>query len=295
MEYVRLGFDSLNSHHRQQIREFVVGQMGVTGGFYDREGCDDLYYTVFGLQLLQAANIPIPFERISGYLQGFYGKIDTFDLLEVASLGRCLGMLPLDFQFGSVKARIAQRIKAFTSVDGGFSMSQGSKTGSVYASFIAIGALEDMDLPIDNSSSIVSSIQSLSLPDGAYVNDHDMPIGLVPSTAAAIVLLTILQGCVSEKSFDWLMSCLCPDGGFAAVPGGEADLLSTAVALYALQAGPTKSISGIRDAFAKTAYYVDSMKAENGAFYGSSEDKYLDCEYCYYGLLACGITSAAKH
>ncbi len=289
MEYVRRGFGSYDGAQSQRMREFIVGQMSDSGGFIDRDGKDDLYYTVFGLQLVAAAGMDVPYERVSGFLQRYYDKIADFDLLEAASLGRCMGMLPMEYQFDAIKDMIAERIQAFTSADGSFALSEASESGSIYAAFIAVGALQDMGQTITNPRAVVSSIESLALADGSYVNEKKMPIGMVPSTAAAVVLLDILLGSVPAKACEWLMSCNCAEGGFSAVPGGNPDLLSTAVAMYALKSGCKCVGSELEGSFYDCGRFADAMKAENGGYYGSPEDKVLDSEYCYYGLLIKGI------
>lgn len=293
LNYVTKGYSSFDSSLQQRIREYVVSQMSSSGGFVNRESLDDLYYTVFGLQLLKVSVYDIPYERISGFLHGYYDKIDNFDLLEASSLGRCISMLPMEYQFDAVKYRIAERIMSFIAGDGSFAMGQGGERGNLYANFIAVGAIQDMEITISNARAIVGLIESLQLPDGGYVNDASMPIGLVPSTAAAIVLLSVLVGAVPENAYKWLLSCYCPDGGFSAAPGSGPDLLSTAVALFALQCGSDKIIQ-LNDMAYDCGRFADAMFAESGGYYGSIDDKNADCEYTYYGLLTKGIASEYK-
>ncbi len=288
MEYVRQGADSLDPALRQKVRDFTVSQITREAGFADRDGNVDLYYTVFGLQLLDAFNVEIPYERVAGFLQRFYPYIEEMDLLEVASLGRCAGCLPLEFKHSVISDRIAERIAAFVSQDGGYGMAEGDEKGSIYAAFLALGALQDMAVTLTNPRGMVDSIESLALKDGSYVNDNKMPVGLVPSTAAAIVMLDILVGKVTQASIDWLKSCYCPEGGMAAVPGGTPDLLSTGVGLFTLAYTKTD----IENMKYDCSRFVDALMQDNGGFCGSSDDKTTDCEYTYYGLLTKGIVNS---
>ena len=287
IQYVSKGFSSLDEKLQQKFREYVISQMSTRGGFVNRDSSEDLYYTVFGLQLLKVCGGEIPYDRISGFLQSYYDKIDEFDLLEASSLGRCVSMLPMEYQFDAVKGRIAERIMTFTASDGSFAMEQGSEKGNIYANFIAVGAIQDMGVTISNPRAIVSLLETLQLEEGGYVNDEAMPVGLVPSTSAAIVLLLLLVGSVPEQAYSWLLSCYCSDGGFSAAPNGGPDLLSTAVALFALQCGE----KDIKDIAYDCGRFADAMLSEDGGYYGSTDDKNTDCEYSYYGLLAKGIAS----
>ena len=288
MKYVQQGVESLEPSLRSSVRGFSINQMTREGGFSDRDGKADLYYTVFGLQLLEVFGVNVPYERVAGFLQGFYPDIEEMDLLEVASLGRCFGCLPLEYKHGAISDRIAERIAAFASLDGGYSMEIGDESGSIYAAFLAMGAQQDMELTLTNPRGLVASIEALALKDGSFVNDSKMPIGLVPSTSAAIVMLDILVGAVSPSSIEWLKSCYCPDGGFSAVPDGSPDLLSTGVGLYAL----ASCGEDIADMKYDCGRFVDALHREDGGYCGSAEDKNTDCEYTYYGLLTKGLVNA---
>ena len=288
MKYVQQGVNSMDPVQRQRVRDFTVSQVTREAGFADRDGKVDLYYTVFGLQLLDAFDVDIPYERVAGFLQSFYPYIEEMDLLEVASLGRCSGCLPLEYKHNSISDRIAERITAFASLDGGYGMTVGDERGSIYAAFLAMGALQDLEIILTNPRGMVDSIESLALKDGSYVNDNQMPVGLVPSTAAAVVMLDILVGVVAPASIEWLKSCYCVEGGLAAVPGGTPDLLSTGVGLFTLASNK----SDFEDMKYDSGRFVDAMQKDNGGFCGSSDDNTSDCEYTYYGLLTKGIVNS---
>lgn len=71
------------------------------------------------------------------------------------------------------------------------------------------------------------------------------------------------------------------------VPALRIDLLSTAVALHALDAvaAPWRAH---RDTILD---FLDSLWSGEGGFHGSWADDQLDCEYTFYGLLALGHAS----
>ncbi|MBN2842719.1 MAG: terpene cyclase/mutase family protein [Sedimentisphaerales bacterium] len=271
------------------LSEYIISQMARDGGFVDRNGKSDLYYTVFGLQLMKAVGLPVPHERLSGYLQGLYPLLPDMDLVEVASYGRCFGFLSLEYRFNALRDKIAGRISDFATADGGYALDQHEKvSGSSYAAFLAVNAIQDIGINIDNSFRLVDSLQKLSLPDGSFVNDINMPVGLVPTTAAAMILHKISGLEIPCLSADWLLSCFCADGGLAVAPGAEMDLLSTAVGLFALAYcgfGHKISIEQTRQMAAR----LDTLVLSDGSYRGSMHDNYSDCEYTCYGLLARGI------
>src|SRR5690606_17293265 len=55
----------------QSVRDFLIGRHNGDGGFADRAGESDLYYTVFGLEGLVALHVEPPLEAVRKYLRGF--------------------------------------------------------------------------------------------------------------------------------------------------------------------------------------------------------------------------------
>ena len=53
------------------VREFLLGQQNEDGGFRDRAGRSDLYYTVFALDGLLALRADLPVERVTKFLESF--------------------------------------------------------------------------------------------------------------------------------------------------------------------------------------------------------------------------------
>jgi hypothetical protein len=56
---------------RDLCAEFFRSRMNPDGGFQDRAGQSDLYYTVFGLEGLIALRADIPSGTVAGYLRQF--------------------------------------------------------------------------------------------------------------------------------------------------------------------------------------------------------------------------------
>lgn len=135
---------------------------------------------------------------------------------------------------------------------------------------------------------MAASIEALRTDDGGYANQSDLPLGLTPSTAAAVTLLRHLGRPADPSVAAWLLARCRPEGGFFATPIAPIpDLLSTATAIHAL-AGLQADLEPIKEGCLD---YIDSLWTNTGSFYGNWAEEALDCEYTYYGLLALGHLS----
>jgi len=72
---------------RDLVQHFLLEQRHPDGGFQDRSGDPDLYYTVFGLEGLVALQAEPPIEALATYLSRF-GAGDNLDFVHVACLAR---------------------------------------------------------------------------------------------------------------------------------------------------------------------------------------------------------------
>jgi prenyltransferase beta subunit len=278
------------------VREFLWRQLHEEGGFRDRMGRRDLYYTVFGLEGLMAIQAEAAAKRLDRtleYLQQF-GTGDGLDLVHLCSLIRCratLGQLGQGSLPGDWAAEVGPQLEKFRALDGGFHPSPGAAASTIYATFLAVAALQDLGLGLPQVAHLprlVEAIQSLRTPDGAWANERRLPAGATNATAAAITLLRNLSVNVDPAVGDWLLGRVHAQGGFIAAPGAPIpDLLSTATALHALS-GLQRSLSGIAE---PCLDFVDSLWTNEGAFHGHWDDHDVDVEYTYYGLLALGHLS----
>jgi hypothetical protein len=121
--------------------------------------------------------------------------------------------------------------------------------------------------------------------DGGFANEHRLPLGATPTTAAVTVVFCELGADVPPEALSWLRDRRCEDGGLAALPGAPgSDLLSTATALHALgRAG-----DDLADLRATVEPFVRSLQGGHGGFRSSPGQRDADCEYTYYALLALG-------
>ncbi len=268
------------------VVDFLRGQQNSDGGFQDRDGKSDLYYTVFGIEGLMALQADVPPGPIVRYLQSF-GNGETLDLVHLACLARGWTALPRELQ-QFPRDQIARRLESYRSADGGYHADPGASEGTLYGCFLVVGALQDLGCEIRDALRILQSIASLKAQNGGYANQHDMPMGLTPPSAAAAALFRQLDGPPEPALGDWLLSRGHPQGGFFATEMAPIpDMLSTATALHAL-AGLHVDFSPLVE---PCLDFIDSLWTNRGGFYGSWEDDHLDCEYTYYALLALGHLS----
>jgi geranylgeranyl transferase type-2 subunit beta len=267
------------------VAEFLRSQEAAGGGFVDREGKSDLYYTVFGIEGLLALRQPLPAEHLRTYLRSF-GEGDDQDLIHLSCLIRCWAGLAPDVRPDWSSERLAARLAAFHADDGGYRISPTDSPSSLYGCFMAVGAYQDLGQPIPDRARLRDFIQGLRDADGGFANGPDMPVALVPSTAAAVCMLRQLGAePVAPGTADWLLSCYHPEGGFRMHPESPMpDLLSTATALHALACLKTE-LGGRQE---PCLDFIDTLWNNRGGFCGNWEDGQLDCEYTYYALLALG-------
>ena len=106
------------------VAEFFRSRFNDDGGARDREGKSDLYYTVFGLEGLIALQQELP-DRTRLFLENF-GDGESLDLVHLCCLARCWAALK------KPAPDLAGRIESLW------------KRDSIYHSFLAYGALQDL-------------------------------------------------------------------------------------------------------------------------------------------------------
>jgi hypothetical protein len=268
------------------VVEFLRSQLSADGGFMDRAGRSDLYYSVFGMEGLMALGADAPRSQMASYVDQF-GDGEGLDLVHVSCLARCWVNLNRD-ENRSHHGTLLEHIEAHRSEDGGYHAKLGQAPGTIYGCFLAAGAYENLGQPMPRADEMLRSIDSLKCSDGGYANHQELPIGMTAPTAAAAMLHRYLRRPIDPAIAPWLLAQAHAQGGFLASPVAPMpDLLSTATALHALAAAGA-DLSKIKE---PTLNFIDSLWSNRGAFYGNWGDDTQDCEYAYYGLLALGHLS----
>lgn len=269
------------------VTAFVRGQLLPAGGFADRAGNPDLYYSVFGLEALFSLRADLPVAQFVQYLRSF-GDGAKLDFVHLSCLCRCWAGMPAADRAGVPAEVILKRVEYFRSKDGGYAQEPGAAEGTIYGCFLALGAYQDLGRELPHPEKVVACVQKLRCDDGGYSNQADVPMGLTPSTAAAVTLLRNLGARIPDGVEEWLLSRHSADGGFFAIPMAPLpDLLSTATAIHAL-AGLQADLNPIRE---PCLDFIDTLWTSKGGFHGTWTDDTLDVEYTYYGLLALGHLS----
>lgn len=271
----------------QLTERFFASQAIPEGGFRDREGKSDLYYTVFGIEGLCALGRPVLTKSVKSYLEQF-GNGENLDFVHLSSLARCWVNLgreaspPLDAE------ALLTYLERYRTPDGGFNPTLDAKHGSVYGCFLALGVYQDLAIEIEGRESFIRCVKSMRSNDGGYANLPNAEFGLTTAAAAAVCLLRALESDIPEGIGEWLMDRFLPQGGFfTSLLAPLPDLLSTATALHALHQLQI-SLEPIKET---TLDFLDSLWCNRGGFYGNWTDDILDCEYTYYGLLSLGRLS----
>jgi hypothetical protein len=257
------------------------------GGFVNRAGLPDLYYTVFGLEGMAALRAPIDGPRTRAYLADF-GDGAALDFVHLSCLARCWANLPGGIPPEDIRDGILARLATFRAADGGFGTEAGATDGSAYGAFVAIGAYQDLREPVPDTEGLLTQLVGLESADGGLNNFPAAPVGLTTATAAGATVLRHYGAAVPATYAPWLLAQAHPQGGFRALPGSPIpDLLSTATAIHAL-VGLHADVSTFKE---PCLDFIDTLWTNRGGFYGHWEDDVLDCEYTYYGLLALGHLS----
>jgi prenyltransferase beta subunit len=287
LQVARLAPKSLGES-AQLIEGFLRRQHHASGGFVDRSGNPDLYYTVFGLEGLLALRADLPATAVAGYLNRF-GDGAGLDFVHLACLARCWAALPLEMRTHVPTDAILAHVESYKSTDGGYAVTAGQTDGTLYGAFLALGTYQDLHRELPDPVGLLNSAKRLKADDGGYANQQDVLQGLTPSTAAAATLFRTLGEPIPPELAPWLLNRCRPDGGFFATPLAPLpDLLSTATALHSL-VGMHADIEAIRE---PCLDFLDTLWTSQGGFHGHWADDILDSEYTYYGLLALGHLTA---
>ena len=263
------------------VRRFLTSRETPTGSYPGRDLRGDLYYTHFGLLALAAVSPEslAPGAHCTDFLTG--REASSLDLIHACCLARCYYLLGQP-----AEASLLSRIRDHRREGGGFCPTPGA-ADTLYATFLACGAVEDLGAHLDKEgvAALQASVAARQGPAGSFVNAESFPMPTTPTTAAAVVLQRRLGQTPAAETLDWLVARWQDDGGFAPVAGGRSDLLSAAVAAHALRlAGQPLS----HEKAETLARFVLSLQADTGGFRGSDTDVIDDPEYTFYALLALG-------
>lgn len=274
------------------VERFVHATAAPGGGYVDRGGRRDLYYTSFALDALVALDA---LDRAGPHLDATrewlssFGAGEQLDWVHRCCLARAWAAWPPAALPDDVRRRMAAAFAPHRAADGGYASRRGAARGTAYGGFLARNAHDDLRVPLPDAGALADSLAGLRSADGGWSNEPGQPEGSTTATAAAVATLRGLDRPVPEGIAEWFLARWHPAGGFVAAPDAPLpDLLSTAVVLHALDAIDVPW----RDRRDTVLDFLDSLWTNVGAFHGSWADDEPDVEYTFYGLVALGHASA---
>ncbi|MEI6436329.1 MAG: prenyltransferase/squalene oxidase repeat-containing protein [Bacteroidota bacterium] len=257
---LRRGVNLLDDSTQAEMRAWIYSQQTEAGGFPDRGGESDLYYTLFGFFLSEALEMEMALPMLKEYVRRTaqpqnHTGIDLFCLAILHA-----SLFPDDPATGSFIREIRKFHREKKFIQNG------------YSGFLVILSL----LYLHDYAGAWQILKSF----GNGWNETDKPC---PVVSAEQVLASLKSG-KKEGMAEPIMSFYRVNGGFNALSNApSADLLSTAVALFALRF-TGYDLRLIRpDCF----IFIDGLYYEGG-FKANALDAQIDVEYTFYGLLALG-------
>jgi len=268
--------DLLDEQGRGEVLQFILSQQNADGGFRDRGGRSDLYYSLFGGLMIRAWSLGhgawgMETEAVEGKILKLKQFIARQSKSEVPGFIEkcCLVLLQKELKTGRIS-----RIRSMFSLGKSFWRERQSINLS-YRSFVLFLTLD----------AVFPFPRLLKFGAGKMLKQTVVDQHSPCSEVAAKVFLERMMNQDGSKETELLMSFACKSGGFKAFAHlDQADMLSTAVALFALEfAG-----SDLRLLKPACLDFIQSNYFD-GAFLSGDGDPTADVEYTFYGLLALGV------
>lgn len=299
---IREGLAKTSPDFRARHTAWILAQQCPEGGFANRRGKVDLYYTGFALRSLSALNelsASVATKAVEWLLaighspdavrlrqpQGAFCDTvqaaswwDAVILCEEAAARKCMD----EAERLRLQSLTFQRIESMRRADGGYAKTNIETHGSLYHTFLAASLHARTGTPLPRSDETRAFLRSLARADGGFIeNKYSKRPGTNGTSAGVFLSLILNELDVNEKHFEFMESMRNEEGGFEAAPSAPlADLLSTYTALLTLKmAGRLNS-----DLLDAAAQYARSLEMAGGGYTGFALESTVDCEYTFYGL-----------
>ncbi|MDM8160841.1 terpene cyclase/mutase family protein [Labilibaculum sp. K2S] len=306
----------LSEEAQSQIKSFLGSQKSEVGGFTNRAGKADLYYSVFGYTLALILDVKLDVLEERKYLKRikYIGKLDfvhsmcfvrcdfLLHLIDLRQKSRLSAskFLTISFAKDLILAKVEKSLKNNCSEllweleenianDGGYNHNKkGAARSTIYANYLMWTLYQDLQTDQDVLDEITDANRLLRAENGSFANEENSIDGVTSSTAAGLIMSSTSELEELVKTKDWLKQMLTKRGGFKAGEGVPvADLLSTSTALLALQV----TGENMQDYAENSVNFINLHWDESGGFFGSIADMTCDVEYTYYALLGLGVLS----
>jgi len=312
---LRTGLRSLPAELVRQVGDYVLRQQCQDGGFPNRQGEPDIYYTAFALRTLALTN-----NLDSSLLSPTYQWLDTlqptqfptlvslYSFVQSRAIANYLSSRELTDQWEDFRSRASSYLSGFRTRDGGFAARRGSPATTIYQTFLGLLCCELLDLSFSDSDACTTWLSKRQLADGGYADTATVPTsGTNPTAAAAAIwqMTGSLPPAVAERISQFLRSVYVPHTGFTAharitIP----DLLSTFTGLWTTYTlGDTTFI-----AVGKLTAHVCCLQSSEGGFWagpweipgrisflGDAKHTAPDAEYTFYGLASLALLQVIRN
>lgn len=244
----------------EEIKANILSAQTPSGGFADRAGKADVYYTLFGILVAAALDMRDRFPAAGRFIENELNQPQFSDIhlhcIAISSTLLGIGRIHDEPFRSSVRKQVQQQIRQ-------------EKTYHLFLSLLTCFYIRDYP----GLFAIRRKLSNLS-------RHGDLPCTVL----AALVVLEVSFHKPVTRLTEQLLGFYDGRGGFRATRTAPvSDLLSTAVALYALRfAG-----ADLRLIRASCLEFVDALYRDGG-FTATPLDHDTDIEYIFYGLLALG-------
>jgi hypothetical protein len=258
--FIKKGYHALAPEWQTEITSFIRNSQHREGGFVNRGGKPDFYYSLFGVWLSKSLDLEDVLENHKKFILANETRqkntVDTFGIL----LTRIL-LFPKE-------SRKPSLVKLLN-----LAFNQGRQTSFYYRLFLFM--------------LVVNARYHSPLfwyPARSVLWFYTLPPESPCSLHAALLVLRKRVNLKTECETGQLLSFFEEGKGFKAFHAlEEADLLSTAVALFAL-----KTAGSDLRLLAPGCFDFIELCYSDGAFLAGNGDNFRDLEYTFYGLLALG-------
>jgi hypothetical protein len=257
------GFELLDNRSQEQVCEFIMANQDPGGAFTDRSNKPDMYYSLFGVWLSEAAGLSNCIEKHRKYISNLdetlidRTKVDIYIFI----------LLRLILMENDITRPSLLNLLSLLS-------GKGKEINLVYRIFFF---LLIYDAAYKNKG-LMKSLAYLPL------KLTSSPTTYPCSNIAAIIIAKKYAGVKTKSESELLMRNFREGNGFMVFPDAKgADLLSTAVSLFSLK----KTGADLRLLAPDCLGFINDNYRE-GAFVSGDGDEIRDLEYTFYGLLALG-------
>ncbi|MDH6358470.1 prenyltransferase/squalene oxidase repeat-containing protein [Parabacteroides sp. PF5-9] len=274
------GKEQLGKEALRRVLGFVESQRTTDDTFVNKNGQEDLYYTLFGWMLSYTLGLRLQLPKATAYLEK--QQPDDMDLIHYAAYMRCRMLYRL-FKDGKVGYLLNSIFSTSVKALNKFSGLPNNDMFSPYTQFIYLSLLEDTRQTVRNKKEFIDALDGYRVAGGGFANLEGSATATTNATVAALAVLGQLNGYKANRDVDCLRGLQEESGGFCATPGAPLpDVLSTATALFVLNAYGMEPIYSPRD-------FIEAHWLDSGGFSATLLESVSDVEYTFYGLLILGI------